>query len=224
MIIFTEATPNPDAMKFRPHVPITDGSTGSFDRKDFEASASALAAALFEINGVQRIYISPDFVTVVRAPGGPGWDEIRCSVTLSLAEHIASGVAALEKTATADASGDKVEEEIRQVLELHVRPAVGRDGGDVVFDRFEAATGILWVSMQGACGGCPSARLTLKAGVERIVRRYIPEVLRVEEQTPETARSEVGIRLKRWAQSLGGTAVSVRRTVFTHNGRNAARP
>jgi Fe-S cluster biogenesis protein NfuA len=223
LIIFTEATPNPDALKFRPHVRLTDGASASFERRDFEASASPLAAALFEIDGVARVFVAADFVTVIRESKGPAWDVLRYEVMAVMAERLAAGAAALGEVPAPSVAADEIESEIRQVLGLHVNPAVARDGGDIAFDRFDADTGVLWIRMQGACGGCPSARLTLKAGVEQLVRRYVPEVLRVEEAAAADAPAEPGgARLKRWAQSLIGKSRPAPQTVFTHNGRDAS--
>jgi Fe-S cluster biogenesis protein NfuA len=223
LIIFTEATPNPDALKFRPHMRLTDGASASFDRRDFEPSASPLAAALFEIAGVARVFVAADFVTVVREPKGPPWDALRYEVMAAMAGQLATDAPILVETEAPAVATDEIESEIRQVLGLHVNPAVARDGGDIAFDRFEPDTGVLWIRMQGACGGCPSARLTLKAGVEQLVRRYVPEVLRVEETPGESAPAEVGgARLKRWAQALIGKSRPAPPTVFTHNGRNVS--
>lgn len=223
MIILTEATPNPDALKFRPEMNLTDGASASFERQDFDPSASPLAAALFGLAGVGRVFVAADFITIVREPKGPAWDQLRYEVIALLAEQLASGGPVLGDVAAPTVAADEIESEIRQVLGLHVNPAVAQDGGDIAYDRFEPDSGVLWIRMRGACGGCPSARLTLKAGVERIVRRYVPEVLRVEEAPAADAPAEGGGgRLKRWAQSLIGKSRPAPPTVFTHNGRNAA--
>jgi Fe-S cluster biogenesis protein NfuA len=227
MFIRTETTPNPDALKFLPDAPLMRDEPRSFALPDFDPAASPLAARLFGIPGVSRVFVAADFVTVVRPPDGPGWGELRGSIIMALAEHIASGAPAVGAAPGPDPAGGEVEAEIQAVLRRHVRGWVARDGGDIVFDRFDPDTGVLWIQMQGACGGCPSSRLTLKAGVERVVRQYVPEVLRVEE-TPREAEAEarpssVGERLKRWSEALTGRQAPPRGPVFLHNGRRPMR-
>lgn len=125
-------------------------------------------------------------MTVTRSPEGQPWATLRIP---AIAEHLQSGAPAVVAEALADtvslrATGlmdDDIDAEIRSVLGLWVRPGFARDGGDIVFDRFDPDTGVLWIRMHGACGGCPSSRSTLTAGVERIVRRCVTEVLSVEE-------------------------------------------
>lgn len=218
MFIVTERTPNPDAMKFVPHLRLTEGATWWFERSGFDPALSPLAAALFAIAGVQRVFIAPDFVTLTREAAGPGWDELRYAVIAALADHLESGAPIVLAEAKPSAPADEIEDEIREVLGRHVRPGVARDGGDVLFDRFDADSGVLWIRLQGACGGCPSARQTLKAGVERLVRRYVPEVVRVEEASAELTAEPPGLRLKRWAEQLGQPVGARPATVFTRSG------
>lgn len=218
VFIVTERTPNPDAMKFVPHQQLTEGATWSFERKGFDPALSPLAAVLFSVEGVQRVFVAPDFVTIIREATGRGWDELRYAVIAVLADHLESGAPIVLAEAKPSAPADEIEDEIREVLGRHVRPGVARDGGDVLFDRFDAHSGVLWIRLQGACGGCPSARQTLKAGVERLVRRYVPDVVRVEEAQAETAAEPAGERLKRWAARLGQGGDARPRTIFTRNG------
>jgi Fe-S cluster biogenesis protein NfuA len=223
VLILTEATPNPEAMKFTPEVKLVGEGGWCFDRATFDSAASPLAAALFEIAGVARVFIAPDFVTVTRAPDGPGWPELRLAILAALAAHIGEGAPAVAAEVALAAPVDSLEAEIQLVLAAHVRPGVARDGGDVLFDHFDRETGRLWIRMQGACGGCPSARLTLKAGVEQIVRRYVPEVSGVEEVAPSRPVDGSGARWTRWAGSLLGRSVPAPRTVFSHAGREIQR-
>jgi Fe-S cluster biogenesis protein NfuA len=110
--------------------------------------------------------------------------------------------------------------EIRQVLAVHVRPGVAQDGGDVVFERFDPDSGVVWLKLEGACGGCPSSRMTLKAGIEQLLRRYVPEVARVEQVAPEREAAPP----PRWASWAAGVGARVgARTVFTHHGRELKR-
>ena len=216
MFILTERTPNPDALKFVPHVALTCGAS----RWCASAADAPMAAALFAVEGVRRVFIAPDFVTVTRAPDGPAWADLRYPVIAALAEFLEAGEPALTQqgpAAEAPPEEDEVICEIRQVLALHVRPGVARDGGDVLFERFEPETGVVWVKMQGACGGCPSSRLTLKAGIEQILRRYVPEVLRVEEVAGEAA-APTRPRWAEWARAAASPLQGAR-TLFTHSGR-----
>lgn len=223
MLVLTEQTPNPDALKFIPELAgdarLTRGATYAFTGGEAELGRAPLAAALLALAGVARVFIAPDFVTVTRAAAAPPWDELRYQVIPIIADHLASGapVVSGDLPPGEETAEDQVECEIRQVLGLYVRPGVARDGGDVLFERFDADSGVLWIRMQGACGGCPSSRLTLKAGVEQIVRRYVPEVSRVEEVGAAEAPPEPS-RLRRWIESFGGRGGGAR-PVFTHAGR-----
>ena len=195
MFILTEQTPNPDAMKFVPHVQLTDGAAFAFTRADFDPRQSPLAERLFALTDVAAVYVTPAFVTVTRSSTARPWPALRIDAIAAIADHLESGAAAIAHDAVGDvapsppttATDEEIEAEIRSVLHVWVRPGVARDGGDILLDRFDARTGVLWIRMQGACGGCPSSRLTLKAGVERIVRRYVPEVLSVEEAVADAA-------------------------------------
>lgn len=226
VLILTEPTPNPDALKFAPETPLTSGATHAFERTAFDPAASPLARRLFALQGVARVFIAPDFVTVTRATDAPPWSRLRYEALEVIAEHVASGEPALVEAAhdvAPDPIHDQVETEIRQVLADYVKPGVSRDGGEVLFERFDHVTGVLWIRMQGACGGCPSSRQTLKAGVEAIVRRYVPEVVRVEEAASgEATRPPGPSRLRRWIEGFGG-AGGGGRPVFTHGGREIPR-
>lgn len=225
MFILTERTPNPDAMKFTPGVRLTDGASLSFSREDFVDDASALAARLFALPGVSRVYVGPEFVTVTRDNSGPSWTSLRDPAIAAIADHLETGEAAVPPAPSTGAqpSGGMIEAEIRNVLARHVQPGVARDGGEIVFDRFESASGVLFIRMRGACGGCPSSRLTLKAGVEAIMRRYVPEVLGVEQSADVADGSSPPGRVKTWFASFGGHDGPPQRPRFTHGGRDITR-
>jgi Fe-S cluster biogenesis protein NfuA len=220
VFILTEQTPNPDALKFIPHeMALTAGERRWFA----SAEGSPLAARLFEIPGVQRVFIAPEFVTVTRAPDGPPWSELRYPAIAAIADHHTSGEPAI---LGADGGGegpdeDQVVAEIREALSLYVRPGVARDGGDVVFERFDADTGVVWLKLEGACGGCPSSRMTLKAGIEQLLRRYVPEVARVEQVMAE-APPPTPPRWAGWAATAAKARTGAR-TLFTHGGRERKR-
>ena len=215
MFITPEPTPNPDAMKFTPSADA--GVT-------LLALEGVLTAALLALPGVGGVFVAPSFVTVTRTPGR-SWVRLNPKVIVAL-----SGVLLQARRAPPQAAGSAgapeasggldLEAEICGVLDRHVRPGVARDGGDILFDRFDAQTGVLWIRMRGACGGCPSARLTLKGGVQRIVQYYVPEVVGVEEAANEpTETVTVGERLKAWAARLDGRSGPPARTAFSHQGR-----
>jgi Fe-S cluster biogenesis protein NfuA len=221
MFVLTEHTPNPDALKFVPHVKLTAGSSRWFEPDRFAPEESPLAARLFELDGVRRVFIAPDFVTVTRSAAGPGWPDLRYPVIAAIAEHLEAGRPVMTETAPAgpqDDGEDEIVSEILQVLGRHVRPGVARDGGDVLFESFDPDTGVVRVRMQGACGGCPSSRLTLKAGIEQILRRYVPEVTRVEEAVPAEPAEPPAARWKALAKAAGEGARRAR-TLFTHGGQ-----
>ena len=218
MFITTEPTPNPDAMKFSP--PAGSGA-------GLQALEGVLTAAVRALPGVGGVFVAPGFVTVTRAQGRP-WGRLGPEVIAALSAVLDQEVGAAPPGATpagapATAGDTDLEAEIRGVLDRHVRPGVARDGGDIVFDRFDAEAGVLWIHMRGACGGCPSARLTLKGGVQRIVQYYVPEVAGVEEVEAEpVAAVSVGERLKAWAARLDGRSGPPARTAFSHQGRPIA--
>lgn len=189
MFIQTETTPNPDVLKFLPGRQVSPG--GALEYRDAEAAAaSPLAEGLFALEGIERVFLGEDFVAVTRAPGAPAWSDLKAAVLVAIMDHFASGAPLLrEGGAQADGHAEAAYEgetaqivaEIKELLDTRVRPAVARDGGDILFDRFEPETGVLWLTMRGACSGCPSSSATLKAGVENMLRHYVPEVTRVEQ-------------------------------------------
>ena len=183
MFIQTEPTPNPNALKFLP------GREVSAEPREFrtidEAAASPLAEALFELEGVQGVFFGVDYLSVTRDPQGPGWSEMKPPILAAVMDHFVSGAPLLRGGQGAgDAGGGEDTEivaEIKQLLDSRIRPAVAQDGGDILFDAFDEETGVLSLRMRGACAGCPSSSATLKAGVEQMMRHYVPEVTRVEQ-------------------------------------------
>ena len=189
MFIQTETTPNPNVLKVLPGRPVSPEAALEYRTID-EAEASPLAEALFSIEGVERVFFGPDFVAVTRAEGPSGWTEMKSSVMGAIMDHFSAGTPLVREDATAAAEYDHADyageaadivAEIKALLDSRIRPAVAQDGGDILFDRFEADSGTLWLRMRGACSGCPSSSATLKAGVENMLRHYVPEVERVEQ-------------------------------------------
>lgn len=182
MFIQTEDTPNPNTMKFLPSRTILgDRAALSFARGD-DLSASPLAAALFELDGIDNILLAPDFLTVTRLEG-QDWNVLRPLVLEVLMNHflsdqpiLADDAAPVEACSTID---DAIVIQIKDLLDTRVRPAIAQDGGDIAFVRFEE--GIVYLRLRGACAGCPGATATLKMGVERLLRYYIPEVQEVRQ-------------------------------------------
>lgn len=187
MFIQTEATPNPDTLKFLPGRTLSADGSREFLSPE-EAAASPLASALFAVEGVERVFFGADFVAVGKAAGGLDWSQIKAPVLAAIMDWFTSGAplysdAAPEAAAQEHYEGEaaQIVAEIKDLLDSRVRPAVAQDGGDILFDRFDPESGVVWLHMRGACAGCPSSSATLKAGVENMLRHYVPEVTRVEQ-------------------------------------------
>ncbi|MDC7676770.1 NifU family protein [Asticcacaulis machinosus] len=186
MFIQTEATPNPDVIKFIPGREVLAG--GSLDlRTESEAEKSPLALSLFQIDGVSGVYFGHDFLTVRRDPeAGLIWAQIKAPILAAIMDFYTSGKPILNEAEAAkeetvyDGELGQIVAEIKELLETRVRPAVAQDGGDIEFDRFDVDSGTLWLHMRGACSGCPSSSATLKQGVESLMKHYVPEVKHVE--------------------------------------------
>ncbi len=189
MFIQTETTPNPLTLKFLPGREVTEEGTREF-RSAEEALASPLARALFEVDGVSRVFFGPDFITVSRHAGDLEWRQLKAPILSAIMDHYTSGEALFSEGSTAEGGHDgeayegdaaQIVTEIKDLLDTRVRPAVAQDGGDILFNRFDAATGIVYLHMKGSCSGCPSSAATLKSGVENLLKHYVPEVTAVEQ-------------------------------------------
>lgn len=186
MFIQTEPTPNPQVLKFLPGRTVMESGSRDF-RSAEEASASSLAAEIFGLEGVNRVFFGGDFLTVGKLASAD-WDHLKAPVLAAIMDHFTSGQPLFEAASGEGAAEDvyegdtaQVVAEIRELLDTRIRPAVARDGGDILFDRFEPDSGTVWLHMRGACAGCPSSSATLKAGVENMLKHYVPEVVRVEQ-------------------------------------------
>jgi len=188
MFIQTEATPNPEVLKFLPGRDVLGEGTREFRAEDARG-VSRLADAIFAVDGVRRVFFGPDFITVTREEDAPTWPQIKPPVLAAIMEHFTSGAPLLAESAVDQSHDEGVYEgdtaqvvaEIKELLDTRIRPAVAQDGGDIIFNRFEPDTGVVWLHMRGACSGCPSSSATLKAGVENMLKHYVPEVTRVEQ-------------------------------------------
>ena len=182
MFIETESTPNPATLKFLPGVPVMGAGTADFASPDV-AGTSPLAAALFALPGVSRVFLGGDFITVTK--GDSDWQALRPQVLGAIMEHFVAGRPVMEGQADAALEeavapeDQEVVDQIKELLDTRVRPAVASDGGDIVFCGYK--DGIVRLHMQGACSGCPSSAATLKHGIENMLRHYVPEVLSVEQ-------------------------------------------
>ncbi|HET9069541.1 MAG TPA: NifU family protein [Amaricoccus sp.] len=182
MFIQTESTPNPATLKFLPGQAVLATGTADFPN-DAAAEGSPLARRIFGAGGVAGVFLGPDFVTVTKTEG-EDWTAIKPGILGAIMEHYQSGQPVIEGDAGAvgHATGDAGEDEaivsqIKELLDTRVRPAVAQDGGDITFYGFDR--GIVYLHMQGACAGCPSSTMTLKMGIENLLRHYIPEVTEV---------------------------------------------
>jgi len=183
MFIQTEPTPNPNALKFLP------GREVSAEPREFltidEATASPLAEALFLLEGVAGVFFGSDYVSVTRDPAGPDWSQMKAPILAAIMDQFVSGAPLMRDgdlgSASPDIEDSEIVAEIKQLLDSRIRPAVAQDGGDILFDAFDEETGVLSLRMRGACAGCPSSSATLKAGVEQMMKHYVPEVTRVEQ-------------------------------------------
>jgi len=182
MFIQTESTPNPATLKFLPGQTVLDLGTADFPSAE-AAAKSPLAKRIFAAGGVTGVFFGTDFVTVTKADS-IDWAHIKPAILGAVMEHFQSGAPVIEGAAPAagghaDHSGPDgdIVNQIKELLDTRVRPAVAQDGGDITFHGFDR--GIVYLHMQGACAGCPSSTLTLKMGIENLLRHYIPEVTEV---------------------------------------------
>jgi len=182
MFIQTESTPNPATLKFLPGQSVLEAGTADFPNAE-AAETSPLASRLFGVTGVTGVFFGTDFVTVTKAEGTE-WDHLKPAILGAVMEHFQSGQPVMAESgagATAHAEHDgpdgEIVGQIKELLDTRVRPAVAQDGGDITFHGFER--GVVYLHMQGACAGCPSSTLTLKMGIENLLRHYIPEVTEV---------------------------------------------
>ena len=189
MFIETETTPNPATLKFLPGQEVMPAGTREFTSPE-AAEASPLAQALFDLGEVTGVLFGRDFVSVTAAPG-VSWAALKPQVVAMLLDHFVSGaplfapgsaggisVAPEGDDDFADDPADAdVIAQIQELIETRVRPAVANAGGDIVYRGFRE--GVVYLSMQGACSGCPSSAATLKQGIETLLRHYVPEVSEV---------------------------------------------
>ncbi len=182
MFIQTESTPNPATLKFLPGQSVLASGTADFPVKE-SADESPLAQRIFGLEGVSGVFLGMDFITVTK-DDALAWEHIKPAILGAIMEHYQSGDPAITGEAQVSGHADHDDGEdsdiivqIKQLLDTRVRPAVAQDGGDITFHGFDQ--GVVYLHMQGACAGCPSSTVTLKMGIENLLRHFIPEVTEV---------------------------------------------
>ncbi len=190
MFIQTESTPNPRTMKFLPGRDVLGAGSREFGDAD-AARASPLAHALFAVEGVERVYLGGDFLTITKDEA-VAWPHLKPHLLAAIMDHFTSGRPVLlgsdapaedvdEADITYEGDAAEIVKELKELIEVRVRPAVARDGGDITFHSWDHDEGVVRLNMRGSCAGCPSSTLTLKQGIENMLRHYVPEVNRVEQ-------------------------------------------
>jgi Fe-S cluster biogenesis protein NfuA len=185
MFIQTQGTPNPETLKFIPGVQVLDINkfgTMSFSEGD-DLRRSPLAETLFKVNGVKGIFLADDFITITKAPD-QNWETLKPLLLAEIMDHFVAGFPVVSEAAAKNPSADAVLEDevaqkIRELIDERVRPAVAQDGGDILFKDFR--DGVVYLELHGACSGCPSSTITLKQGIENMLKHYVPEVQSVEQ-------------------------------------------
>jgi Fe-S cluster biogenesis protein NfuA len=181
MFIQTEATPNPATLKFLPGRPVLEN--GTLDMRDrAEAANSPLAERLFDIAGIGGVFFGSDFIAVTKTDGD--WQQLKPAILGAIMEHFMSGAPIVlgdGNGAAADEFFDEADAEtvatIKELIETRVRPAVANDGGDITFKGYKE--GVVYLTMKGACSGCPSSTATLRHGIENLLRHFVPDVTEV---------------------------------------------
>ena len=183
MFIQTETTPNPATLKFLPGRTVMPEGTHDFPDAD-SGKCSPLAARIFSITEVERVFFGSDFISVTKGEGD--WRHIKPAVLGAIMEHFTRGLPLFDSEAQPEEEqvyeGEEAEivAQIKELLETRVRPAVASDGGDIIFKGFDSGSGTVFLHLQGSCSGCPSSTITLRNGIENMLRHYIPEVSGVE--------------------------------------------
>jgi len=181
MFIQTETTPNPATLKFLPGEPVLRSGTRDYRDVDAAREESPLAARLFDVDGVEGVFLGSDFVSVTKTDND--WQLLKPAILGVIMEHYMSGDPVVnDETGGAqeehfDEADAEIVDAIKDLLETRVRPAVAQDGGDITFHSFKQ--GVVYLHMRGACAGCPSSTATLKQGIENLLRHFVPEVQEV---------------------------------------------
>ena len=181
MFIQTEETPNPATLKFLPGQTVLGAGTANFSESD-NIESSPLAKKLFDVEGVVGVFLGSDFITITKKEDFL-WEHIKPALLGTIMDFLQSGEEILNEDIgdsmhqTHEGPDSDIVKKITDLLDTRGRPAVAQDGGDITFQSFQE--GIVYLHMQGACAGCPSSTMTLKMGIENLLKHYIPEVTEV---------------------------------------------
>jgi Fe-S cluster biogenesis protein NfuA len=179
MFIQTESTPNPQTLKFIPGMVVMPEGVAEFRTREEAVTQSPFAARLLDIRGVRAVFFGADFISITKDQDCD-WADIKTFILGVLFEQFSLNKPVIYPIANGDkdiGQDSHIIQKIKAILDERVRPAVARDGGDIVFHSFER--GVVFLKMRGACAGCPSSTMTLKSGIENMLRHFIPEVLEV---------------------------------------------
>lgn len=186
MFIQIQDTPNPSTLKFILGIEILPTGQSMSFKESNDCKASNLAEQLLNINGIESIFFSNDFISITKSTVLE-WHELKTIIVATIVDYITAGLPILQienvrvnnNVSTASVSDQDIVKQIIEVINEKIRPNVAQDGGDVQFHSYE--NGVVYLTMHGACAGCPSATVTLKDGIENMLQYYIPEVIRVEQ-------------------------------------------
>jgi len=183
MFIQTQDTPNPQTMKFIPGVVVMPLGTATFTKSVKSDIESNLANMLLDIQGIESLFFAENFITVTKS-NELDWDVLKPLILTGMIDYFMTGSPVVSlpgnntKSETTDPVDDEIVKQIKTIIETRVQPAVAQDGGSILFKHF--TDGIVYVELQGACSGCPSSTITLKNGIENMLKHYVPEVISVE--------------------------------------------
>lgn len=184
MFIQTENTPNPNAVKFYPGFPVSPHEPMHFARVEEPTNKSSLVVLMFKIHGVEAVFLGENFITITKSKEVL-WDVLKPSILMAMTDHFSAGNNVLDMDTHFAHSKDfdkdglsPVERQIVEIIETRVRPSVAMDGGDIVYQGFE--NGVVKLLLRGSCSGCPSSSITLKQGIESMLKHFVPEVESVE--------------------------------------------
>ena len=179
MLIETQITPDVNVINFFPAEKVLRSGTAEFvDAKSLRKSP--LAEAIFDLGGVRSVFLTSDMISVTKEDNA-SWDDLKPQILAEIMDFFATGEQAVIDSSPSSRDETEIIKQIEGLINARIRPAVKQDGGDIVFQSFE--NGIVYVEMRGSCVGCPYAMVTLKEGVEKILKTYIPAVKEVRNIT-----------------------------------------
>ena len=176
MFVQTEVTPNPNSLKFLPGKKVSN--SGSYEITNKEDTQNVLVRDILSVNGVEGIFLGDDFISVNKNDLTK-WEDVKHIVISLINDFYSDGKDFVidENLEKKNSNLNEIEQKIVKILEQKIRPAVARDGGDIIFKEFK--DGVVKVQLQGSCSGCPSSTMTLKQGVQNLLCHYLPEVKEV---------------------------------------------